>query len=183
MTPARLAIVFGVAVLSAYAADPIRLHPKNPHYFEFQGKAVALITSGEHYGAVLNDEFDYRRYLATLSADGMNYTRLFGGSYVEIPARSFGIRRNDLAPEPGRFIAPWARSGAPGYEGGGNKFDLERWNLEYFDRYRDFLADAAKMKADVDPVSAAAIESLLAEVYKTPKDVIAKAAQATTSGP
>ncbi len=43
----------------------------------------------------------------------------------------------------------------------------------------DFLAEAAKMKADVDPVSAAAIESLLAEVYKTPKDVIAKAAKAT----
>ena len=43
----------------------------------------------------------------------------------------------------------------------------------------DFLADAAKMQADVNPVSAAAIESLLAEVYKTPKDVVAKAAKAT----
>jgi tripartite-type tricarboxylate transporter receptor subunit TctC len=44
----------------------------------------------------------------------------------------------------------------------------------------DFLAEAAKIKADVNPVSAAAIESLVAEVYKTPKDVIAKAAKATT---
>ena len=43
----------------------------------------------------------------------------------------------------------------------------------------DFLADAAKMKADVNPVTAAAIESLLAEVYKTPKDIVAKAAKAT----
>jgi len=43
----------------------------------------------------------------------------------------------------------------------------------------DFLAEAAKMKADVNPVSAAAIESLLADVYKTPKDVVAKAAKAT----
>ena len=47
----------------------------------------------------------------------------------------------------------------------------------------DFLADAAKMKADVNPVSAAAIESLLAEVYKTPKDIVAKAAKATASTP
>jgi len=45
----------------------------------------------------------------------------------------------------------------------------------------DFLAEAEKMKADVNPVSAAAIENLLAEVYKTPKDVIAKAAKATSN--
>jgi tripartite-type tricarboxylate transporter receptor subunit TctC len=45
----------------------------------------------------------------------------------------------------------------------------------------DFLADAEKMKADVDPVSADALESLLADVYKTPKDVVAKAAKATSN--
>jgi hypothetical protein len=139
-----LAILAAGAAISASAADPIRLHPKNPHYFEFRGKAVALITSGEHYGAVLNGALDYRLYLDTLAKDGLNYTRLFGGSYVEIPARSFGIRRNDLAPEPGRFLAPWGRSSTAGYEGGGNKFDLDRWNTEFFERYRDFLAEAAK---------------------------------------
>ena len=84
----------------AAKSQPIRLHPANPHYFLFRGKAVALITSGEHYGAVLNRDFDYRRYLATLEADGLNYTRLFTGSYVEVPAKSFGILHNDLAPDP-----------------------------------------------------------------------------------
>jgi len=123
---------------------PISLHPANPHYFLFRGKAVALISSGEHYGAVLNRDFDYQRYLATLEADGLNYTRLFGGSYVEVPAKSFGILHNDLAPEPGRFLAPWARSDSPDYAGGGNKFDLEKWDAEFFARYRDFLAEAAK---------------------------------------
>ncbi|HUI95892.1 MAG TPA: hypothetical protein VLX44_09085, partial [Xanthobacteraceae bacterium] len=44
----------------------------------------------------------------------------------------------------------------------------------------DFLAEAEKMKADVNPVGAAAIEKLVTEIYKTPKDVIAKAAKATT---
>ena len=82
---------------------PIRLHPANPHYFLFRGKVVALITSGEHYGAVLNLDFDYHRYLAALAADELNYTRLFGGSYLEVPAKSFGILRNDLAPEPGHL--------------------------------------------------------------------------------
>ena len=133
----RLALVLCAAASAGSAADAIRLHPRNPHYFEFRGKAVALVSSGEHYGAVINAAFDYRRYLATLAADGLNYTRLFGGSYVEIPGRSFGIRRNTLAPEPGRFTAPWAKSG--------DKFDLERWNPAFFERYREFLAEASKL--------------------------------------
>lgn len=124
--------------------QPVRLHPKNPHYFLFRGKAVAFITSGEHYGAVMNADFDYRRYLTMLRADGLNYTRLFAGSYVEVPGKSFGIVRNDLAPAPGRFIAPWARSDAAGYAGGGYKFDLERWDAEYFKRFHDFLARASE---------------------------------------
>ena len=138
------AIWIGLAAWTASAATPIRLHPKNPHYFEFRGKAAALITSGEHYGAVMNADFDYRRYLATLAAEGMNYTRVFGGSYREVPGKSFGILRNTLAPAAGRYLAPWAQSQTPGYEGGGNKFDLDRWNPEFFERYRNFLSEAAK---------------------------------------
>jgi len=124
--------------------QPIRLHPANPHYFLFRGKPVALITSGEHYGAVLNRDFDFHRYLAALESGGLNYTRLFAGSYLEVPAKSFGILRNDLAPAPGRFLAPWARSDTPGYAGGGNKFDLDKWDEEFFTRYRDFLSEAAR---------------------------------------
>jgi hypothetical protein len=140
-----LAFVFITAdALFAQIAEPIRLHPKNPHYFLFRGKPTVLITSGEHYGSVLNGEFDYKKYLATLAADGMNFTRIFGGSYVEVPATSFGIKWNTLAPQPGKFIAPWLRSDVGGYAGGGNKFDLTKWNPEYFARYKDFLAEAAK---------------------------------------
>lgn len=143
MTIATRALALLAAALSAAPAEPIRLHPKNPHYFLYRGKAVALITSGEHYGAVMNADFDYRRYLAALAAEGMNYTRLFAGSYREVPAKSFGIQRNTLAPAPGRFVAPWARAETPGYEGGGNKFDLDRWNPEFFARFHDFLSEAA----------------------------------------
>ena len=125
--------------------QPIRLHPQNPHYFLYRGKAVALISSAEHYGAVINGEFDYHKYLAALKAAGMNYTRIFGGSYVEDPGKSFGIRRNDLAPEAGKFVAPWARSDVAGYAGGGNKLDLAKWNPEYFLRLHDFLGEAARL--------------------------------------
>src|ERR1041385_8526486 len=95
------------APLFSQTVEPIRLHPKNPHYFLFRGKPTVLITSAEHYGSVLNGGFDYKKYQATLAADGMNFTRIFGGSYVEVPATSFGIKRNTLAPPPGKFIAPW----------------------------------------------------------------------------
>ncbi len=123
-------------MLSAAPAEPIRLHPKNPHYFLYHGRIVALITSGEHYGAVLNQDFDYHRYLATLEAEGTNYTRLFGGSYHEVPAKSFGIQRNTLAPQPDRYLSPWTRAG--------NRFNLDRWNPEFFARYRDFLSEAQR---------------------------------------
>jgi hypothetical protein len=111
--------------------DPIALHPVNPHYFVWRGKPAILITSGEHYGAVLNLDFDYRKYLDTLVADGMNYTRIFSGAYVE-PQGAFKIERNTLAPRSGRFLAPWPRSSEPGHPDGGYKFDLSRWDDAYF---------------------------------------------------
>ena len=134
-----LALVGGGA-----AAEPIRLHPDNPHYFLWRGKPVILITSGEHYGAVLNLDFDYRKYLDTLAREKLNNTRTFtGGAYVE-PQGAFNIARNTLAPATGRFITPWARSDQPGYAGDGNKFDLERWNDAYFQRFRDFASYASE---------------------------------------
>jgi hypothetical protein len=30
------------------SAEPLALHPKNPHYFLFRGKPAILVTSGEH---------------------------------------------------------------------------------------------------------------------------------------
>jgi hypothetical protein len=82
------------------------LHPHNPHYFLFRGNAVALISRGEHYGVVLNADFDYHRYLATREADGLNYTHLFGGIYIEVPGKSFGIVRSDLARNPDATLLP-----------------------------------------------------------------------------
>lgn len=136
--------VFSLLFLAAAAmtgADPIRLHPENPHYFLFRGKPTVLITSGEHYGAILNLEFDYKRYLRTLAADRLNLTRTFAGSYREAPG-SFGISENTLAPKPDRFIAPWARTDTPGAADGLEKFDLRRWNDAYFARLKDFAREA-----------------------------------------
>jgi hypothetical protein len=45
----------------------------------------------------------------------------------------------------------------------------------------DFLAEAQKLNFEVRPVDASTIDSLLAEVYATPKDVLARAAKAISS--
>lgn len=44
----------------------------------------------------------------------------------------------------------------------------------------DYLADAVKMKIDVNPVSGKDIDALLAELYATPKEVVQKASEAIT---
>ena len=137
----------GTTARQEMPSSPLAIHPENPHYFLWRGKPAILIGSGEHYGALLNLDFDYRKYFDTLAADGMMVTRLFSGSYVE-PEGAFNIARNTLAPEPGRFISPWARSNQPGYANGGNRFDLDRWDASYFDRLKA-LATYAESKGIV----------------------------------
>jgi tripartite-type tricarboxylate transporter receptor subunit TctC len=44
----------------------------------------------------------------------------------------------------------------------------------------EYLADAKRMKIDVNPVSARDLEKLLGELYATPKDVVKKASEAIT---
>lgn len=137
-------MLFGFTGLSVLAANhPLALHPENPHYFLFRGKPTVILTSGEHYGAVLNLDFDYRKYLKTLKQDGLNGTRTWSGAYCE-PPEAFSIVSNTLAPLSGRFICPWARSSQPGYANGGNKFDLTQWDPAYFRRLKDFVTQAGK---------------------------------------
>lgn len=140
---AILYVLPGLLTSLMASAQPtaLRLHPKNPHYFEYKGRPAIIVGSGEHYGAVINQAFDYRTYLQTLKVDGLNTTRLFTGAYFEVPG-AFGIAKNTLAPSPDRLLLPWARSTTPGYALGGNKFDLSRWDEAYFTRLKDFLAEA-----------------------------------------
>ncbi len=139
--------LIGGAIL--WASEPLSLHPENPHYFLFRGRAMVVIGSGEHYGAVLNADFDYLRYLDELAACRLQHTRLFSGSYVE-PQGAFHIARNTLAPAPGRYLAPWARSDQPGYANGGNKFDLSKWSEPYFQRLHAFIKAASEREIIVE---------------------------------
>lgn len=128
---------------------PISLHPDNPHYFLFRGQPTILIGSTEHYGAVLNLDFDYIPYLDELASHNLNVTRTFSGIYLE-PQGAFGIVNNTLAPAEDKLICPWARSKQPGYANGGNKFDLNEWDEAYFKRLEDFISEAGKRNIVVE---------------------------------
>ncbi|MGE5448560.1 MAG: hypothetical protein ACM3PR_09350 [Bacteroidales bacterium] len=116
---------------------PISLHPQNSHYFLYNGKPTVLITSGEHYGAVMNPDFDYKIYLKTLQKDGLNLTRTMSGAYFE-PSGAFNITKNTMGPDPQKYLCPWKRASD------GIKFDLSQWNEAYFSRLKDFMGEAQK---------------------------------------
>ncbi|HKI88442.1 MAG TPA: hypothetical protein VKA38_05395, partial [Draconibacterium sp.] len=140
-----ISLFAGVSV----AGQSISLFPGNSHYLLYHGKPTVLVTSAEHYGAVLNADFDFEKYLQTLHEDGMNYTRIFSGSYVEIPG-SFSIRNNSLAPAVGSFLAPWKRTDEPGLFKEEKKFDLSTFNPAYFERLKIFITRAEELGVMVE---------------------------------
>src|SRR4029079_15605186 len=136
----RMPILSSALLAMGLHAEPIKLHPDNPHYYLFNGKPTILITSAEHYGGVVNKDFDYVAYFDALKAYGMNYTRIYPGFLFE-PMGKF-MKGNTLGAKPISLILPWARSAKPGYALGGNLFDLDKWNPEFFTRLKDFISKA-----------------------------------------
>lgn len=145
-----LALMLGCLVGQPVTAQTLRLFSENPRYLEWRGRPLVIVGSGEHYGAVLNADFDFDPYLATLGRDRLNHTRLFtGAAYVE-PQGAFNIAKNTLAPEGARYLAPWRRSDQPGYASGGHRFNLEQWDESYFSRLRAFVREAGRQKVIVE---------------------------------
>ncbi len=141
-------IMGGQAVTDA----TFRRHPDNSRNFLYKGKPIVLVTATEHYGAVLNSKFNYVPYLDELARNELNLSRAFT-FYREleesIPPLSY---TNSLAPEPGREVMPWKRTGPGKAKDGGLKFDLDQWNQDYFARFKDFLRAAAEREIIVEIV-------------------------------
>jgi hypothetical protein len=118
------------------AAEVLRVSPVNPRYLEWKGQPTVLIGSGEHYGALVNLDFDFQRYFNALKKDGLNVTRIFSGAtYVEPPG-AFHIEKNTLAPPTARYLSPWAKTERDGV------WNLDGWNEDYFMRLRALVAAA-----------------------------------------
>jgi hypothetical protein len=114
----------------------ITVTPPPRRLLAWDGRPRILVGSGEHYGALVNRAFDYRRYLDTLAGDGLDHIRLFLGTYRELPGQ-FGIDGNTLAPRPEDCSLAWVRA-ADG------RFDLAQIDPDHLERLRAILAAAAQ---------------------------------------
>ena len=124
------------------AGTPIRNHPENPHYFLYRGRPLVLITATEHYGAVINRNFDYVRYLDEAADKRATLSRCFL-LFRELEHTPLNPH-SPCKPRPGEYVAPFARTG-PGYATDGYlKFDLDQWDVEFFRRLNNFLMEAAR---------------------------------------
>src|SRR5262249_37512426 len=121
---------------------PLAGSPHNPRYFETPDGQVVYLT-GSHTWSNLRDNgtvdpppaFDYPAYLDFLQAHGHNFFRLWAWEQQKWTQQLAG----NYWFSPG----PWARPG-PGYaQDGKPRFDLTRFDENYFDRLRSRVQQAA----------------------------------------
>ncbi len=132
-----LPLLFSCRTSVSTVQDILKLHPENPNYFLYKGNPTILLTSGEHYGAVMNTGYNYEKYLSTLKKEGFNYTRIFIGPYSEAGGNNFGITNNTMSPEFEKWLTPWEK------EPISNKYDLSNWNNAFFNRLKSFISRAS----------------------------------------
>jgi hypothetical protein len=126
---------------------PISIHPDNPRYFLFRGKPLVLITATEHYGSVINRPFDFEKYLVDHAEKRQTLTRTF------LLFRETQTAKNPYSPckpETPDYIAPWPRTGLERALDLEPKYDLDKWNPEFFDRLHRFLRRASELGVVVE---------------------------------
>jgi hypothetical protein len=119
------------------ATGPLRVSTVNPRYFtdgtkNADGSLKVVYLTGSHHwnnlqdsgklGTPLAQKFDYDGYLGLLERFNHNYIRMW----------SWEVGENDLYYDP----APWIRTGPGTASDGKPRFDLKRFNPEYFERLR-----------------------------------------------
>jgi len=120
------------------ASGPLRVHPDNPRYFaDGSGKAVYL--TGTHTWSNLSDmgsgdpppRFDFDAYLDFLERLNHNFIRLWTWeSTLWQPGHWRPGATHTVAPH------PFARTGPGNAADGKPKFDLTKYDRDYFDRLR-----------------------------------------------
>ena len=124
------------------ATGPLRVHPENSRYFT-DGSGKAIYLTGSHTWASLQDTlpvdgnqiaFDYDAYLDFLEKHNHNFFRLWAWESTDWVARD--SKNAVITP------LPFARTGQGKALDGKPKFDVTRFNQEYFDRLRQRIEAA-----------------------------------------
>lgn len=131
------------------AAGPLRILESNPRWFT-DGSGRAVYLAGSHTWQSLQDsgllmrgavsdpppKFDYEGYLDFLVKHNHNFFRLWRWEITKWTDNYTDGQVKYCRPH------PWVRSGPGAANDGEPKFDLSRFNQEYFDRLRSRVAAA-----------------------------------------
>ncbi len=132
-------VLFALLAATLAAAEPapgpLRRHPENPRYFaDPSGRAVYL--TGAHTWTTIVDmgpedpppQFDFEKFLRWVEAYGHNFIRLWTWDLTNWEPRGYRQVRHHVRP------LPYARTGPGTALDGKPKFDLARYDKEYFRR-------------------------------------------------
>lgn len=138
---AEAPIASGEASARGEAPGPLRVHPANPRYFTADGRRAVLLTGSHTWPNLVDmgrgdppEAFDFDAYLDFLERHGHNFIRLWTWDSVTWDTRANG----GLGKEFVHHVAPlpWARTGPGNALDGKPRFDLSRFNPDYFERLR-----------------------------------------------
>jgi len=156
-----LAVVLGTALVAAWpmavagadaesardpARGPLRVHPENPRYFT-DGTGRAVLLAGSHTWPSLVDmgpadpppQFDFDAYLDFLEKHGHNFIRLWTWEHTTWDTRgNREKRRHHCRP------MPYARTGPGKALDGKLRFNLAKYDREYFGRLRRRVEEAGR---------------------------------------
>jgi len=141
-----LLVSFAVSLAAAEPArGPLRPHPANPRYFT-DGTGRAVYLTGSHTWTTIADmgpqdpppRFDFDRFLSWLEGYGHNFIRLWTWDLVNWEPRGYREVRHNVRP------LPYARSGPGKALDGKPKFDLMRYDKEYFRRLESRVRAAGR---------------------------------------
>ncbi len=137
------------------AKGPLRVHPDNPRYFTDgtkgpHGSLRAVYLTGSHTWNNLVDmgrsdpleRFDFSAYLDFLERHHHNFIRLWTWDSTTWDTRANGALGKDFIHKAAPL--PWARTGPGNALDGKPKFDLTKFNPEYFKRVRSRVATAGE---------------------------------------
>ena len=127
----------------------LRVHPDNPRYFA-DGSGLAILLTGSHVWNNLVDmgpgypppQFDFAAYLKFLEKYNHNFFRLWTWEHTAWDTSTLGKwaknKPHNVTPH------PWVRTGPGTALDGKAKFDLTKFNPEYFKRLRSRVVAAGK---------------------------------------
>ena len=145
----RLSVTAAQQSTPRATGGPLSVHPENPRYFT-DGSGRAVYLAGSHVWNNLVDmgpgdpppRFDFDAYLDFLSKYGHNFIRLWAWEHSTWDTSANGRwgkkTPHSVAPH------PWRRTGPDRALDGQPKFDLTKFNPEYFQRLRSRVMAAGK---------------------------------------